>query len=89
MLALAVTAAAPAMPAAAQSIFFERDKAYAQCQRDAARRFGPTPRAEPRPGDDLVALERLRRDYDDRFNRFLGQCFSDADRRLRDKKDSR
>ena len=75
-----------AAPAAAQSIFLERDRAYNQCQRDAARRFGPPPRAEPRAGDDLVQLERIRRDYDDRFSRFLGQCYDDADRRLREKK---
>ncbi len=88
LLATTLTAACVA-PAAAQSIFFERDKAYNQCQRDAARRFGPPPRTEPRPGDDLVQLERNRRDYNDRFGRFLGQCYDDADRRLRDKKDSR
>lgn len=88
--ALALAALAPAAAfgprsAAAQTIFEQRNQAYSQCYRDAARRFGPPPRQEPRPGDDLVELARRRQDYEDRYSRFLGNCISDAEMRLRNK----
>ncbi len=71
-------------PAAAQTLF-ERNAAYDQCYREAARKFGPPPRIDPRPGEDMVLLARRRQDYDDRYGRFLNTCLYDAEQRLRSK----
>ena len=68
--------------AAAQTIF-DRNQAYDRCYRDAARRFGPPPRVDPKPGEDLVVLARRRQDYDDRYSRFLNTCLYEAEQRLR------
>ncbi|MGQ0677890.1 MAG: hypothetical protein ACT4N4_17645 [Rhodospirillales bacterium] len=83
-LVLAALAATPALPAAAQSLF-ERSQAYDRCYRDAARRFGPAPRQDPRPGEDLVELARRRQDYEERYSRYLNSCLVEAEQRLRGK----
>lgn len=72
--------------AAAQSPFYERNQAASRCYRDAERNAGSPPRHNPRPGDDLVAMERARRDYDDRYYAYLSRCLDEADRRLRQKR---
>lgn len=81
---MAALLAALAAPAWGQTLY-ERNSAYDQCYRDAARRFGPPPRVDPRPGEDVVVLARRRQDWDDRYARFLNTCFYDADQRLRAK----
>lgn len=79
---LLALAGSPHGPALAQTIF-DRNQAYDRCYRDAARRFGPPPRLDPRPGEDVVALARRRQDYDDRYGRFMSACLAEADQRLR------
>lgn len=79
-----VLAAAMFAPASAQTVY-ERNLAYDQCYREAARRFGPPPRLDPRPGEDVVVLARRRQDYDDRYSRYLNTCLYDAEQRLRAK----
>jgi hypothetical protein len=83
LLLAAALAALP--PVAAAQTYRERQQAYERCHRDAARRFGPPPRREPRPGDDLVELARRQRDYEDSYSRFVGNCLADAEQRLRNK----
>jgi len=83
LLLAAAIAALPSVPAA--QTYRERQQAYERCYRDAARRFGPPPRHEPRPGDDLVELARRQRDYEDRYGRFVSNCLADAEQRLRTK----
>jgi hypothetical protein len=80
----AMIALAPSDPAAQTPR--ERQQAYERCYRDAARRFGPPPRQEPRPGEDLVELARRRQDYEDRYGRFMSNCLADADQRLYNKR---
>ncbi len=82
VLALAAFAVGPAV---AQTQH-ERSQAVARCYRDAQRSVGAPPRDNPRPGDDLVAMERRRRDYDDRYRTHLDRCLVEADRGLREKK---
>ncbi|MCK6449585.1 MAG: hypothetical protein L6R19_01800 [Alphaproteobacteria bacterium] len=83
---LAVTLATIAVGPAAAQTYQDRSQAVARCYRDAQRSAGTPPRDNPRPGDDLVAMERRRRDYEDRFRTQLDRCLYEADRRLRGKK---
>jgi len=71
---------------AAAQTYQERNHAAARCYRDAQRSVGAPPRDRVRPGDDLVAMERRRRDYDDRFSSYLDRCLLEADRQLRQKR---
>lgn len=84
-MALATLAGGIPVPAGAQGVFYDRNQAYDRCYRDATRRFGPPPRQEPRPGEDLVELARRRQDYDDRYSRFVSTCIFEAEQRLRGK----
>ncbi|MBL8706616.1 MAG: hypothetical protein JNM30_17320 [Rhodospirillales bacterium] len=60
-------------PALAQT-GFDRGRAYDQCASEAYRNAGPPPRHNPRPGDDLVALERTRQAHEDAYYRALDRC---------------
>lgn len=62
--------------AAAQTPYFDRGRAYDQCASEAYRNAGPPPRQNPRPGDDLVALERARQGHEDAYYRALDRCLS-------------
>ncbi len=78
---LAVSAAllaalAVANPAAAQSPFYDRGRAYDRCASEAARSAGPAPRQHPRPGDDLVTLERAKQRHEDAYYQALDRCLS-------------
>jgi len=53
---------------------FDHGRTYNRCVNEAYRRAGPAPRQTPRPGEDLVALERQRRDHEDRYYRYLDDC---------------
>lgn len=64
-----------AQAVAAQSAF-DRGRAYDQCASEAYRSAGPPPRQHPRPGDDLVALERARQSHEDAYYRALDRCLS-------------
>lgn len=55
---------------------FDRGRAYDQCASEAYRNAGPPPRRNPRPGDDLVALERARQGHEDAYYRALDRCLS-------------
>jgi hypothetical protein len=55
---------------------FDRGRAYDQCASEAYRNAGPPPRQHPRPGDDLVALERARQGHEDAYYRALDRCLS-------------
>ena len=74
-----------AAPAHGQT-YYERNAAVAKCYRDAQRSVGAPPRDNTRPGDDLVQMERRRRDYDDRYRSYLDRCLYEADRQIRQKK---
>lgn len=79
-LPLAMLAAPLAGPAGAQTLF-DGGRTYSHCTNDAARRAGPPPRTDPRPGDDLAMLERRRQAYEDRYYRALDDCLRDAESR--------
>ncbi len=74
-LAAVATLAAMAGVAHAQTAF-DRNRAYDQCASEAYRNAGPPPRQNPRPGDDLVALERARQSHEDAYYRALDRCLS-------------
>jgi hypothetical protein len=72
--------------AAEAQLYQERNQAISRCYRDAQRSAGSAPRTNPRPGDDLVTMERTRRDYDDRYYSYLSRCLDEADRTIRQKR---
>jgi hypothetical protein len=73
---LAVAVALALAGAASAQTSFDRGRAYDQCAGEAYRNAGPPPRHNPRPGDDLVALERARQAHEDAYYRALDRCLS-------------
>lgn len=65
-----------AIPATAQSPYYDRGRAYDRCASEAARSAGPAPRQHPRPGDDLVTLERAKQRHEDAYYQALDRCLS-------------
>lgn len=62
--------------AAAQSPYYDRGRAYDRCAGEAYRSAGPPPRQNPRPGDDLVTLERAKQRHEDAYYQALDRCLS-------------
>jgi len=74
--AMLLAALALTKTADAQSPYFDRGRVYDRCASEAYRSAGPPPRQHPRPGDDLVTLERAKQRHEDAYYQALDRCLS-------------